>query len=70
MVGVISNTCTWVVRSSVGIIFNLCDGRNLPAGDHTIFGVVSRAYIIVVGQLHLVVVIVETVEVLICTLEC
>ena len=52
-----------IVGVGIGVIGQRRDAGNLPAGHHLVVCVVLGAHIVVVGQLHLVVVVVEAVAV-------
>ena len=69
MVGEVPDARGGVVGRGVGVAGDGGDGRDLPARHHAVARVVARAHVVVVGQLHLVVVVVEAVEVLVGALQ-
>ena len=69
MVGEVGDARRGVVGRGVGVAGDGGDGRYLPARHHTVACAVACTDVVVVGQLNLVVVEVEAVEVLVGTLQ-
>ena len=65
VVGVVGDARAGVVGRGVGVARYGVDGGNHPTGNGLVVRVVAGAYVVVIGQLYLVVVVVEAVEVLV-----
>ncbi len=61
MIGVVFDAVSGIISIIIGVVVNGSNGRNLPASHHLVRRVVHRAVVVVIGQLHLVVVVVVAV---------